>query len=358
MKVQQRLWTVEKILALKSEIDLNPAWQRGPAWPPARRVLLIDSILRGMDVPKIYLRKCQSGGLYKYEAVDGQQRLRAIFDFYDKQSQLEPLKGFELKSTESLPPIEGNQILGKRYGGLAKPLKDKFLKFKLGIGEITESTNDEITVLFARLQMGMPLNPAELRNADLGPMRNLIKLMATSHEFFEATNIRDVRTKHFDFASYAFAITASLGRQDMKAPDLRALQQDYNSRPLEELTELSARVGNALNVLAEVDLAAVYRIDRKWLFVDLLLLVLQRLAAGKAIDVIKFTAAYDRFEARRREYTSSPEDLLRRRRRDAQPNDVALYEYIYAFRTEGAKSANILKRNKAISKFFTRVEPR
>ena len=105
-------------------------------------------------------------------------------------------------------------------------------------------------------------------------------------------------------------------------------------------------------------LAADFRVDRKWLFVDLLLLIFQKHTAGKAIDIARFSAAYNRFEGRRREYTSSPEDLLRSRRRDAQTNDAALYDYIYAFRTEGAKSANILKRNRAISKFFTRVEPR
>lgn len=358
MKVAQRLWTIEKILALRNEIDLNPAWQRGPAWPPARRVLLIDSILRDMDLPKIYLRKLPAGGIYKYEAVDGQQRLRAIFQFSAKPSAQDASEGFELKSPEPLRPIEGIEVAGKRFGNLRKILKDRFLQFKLGVGEITELTNDEITVLFARLQMGMPLNPAELRNADLGPMRNCIQLMATSHEFFQATNMKDVRTKYFDFASYAFAIAASMGRQDMKAPDLRTLQKHYNQKPLEELATLSARVGNALNILAEVDLAADFRVDRKWLFVDLLMLVFQKHMAGKAIDIARFTAAYNRFEGRRREYTSSPEDLLRSRRRDAQTNDAALYDYIYAFRTEGAKSANILKRNRAISKFFTRVEPR
>lgn len=358
MRVEQRLWTIERLLELRGEINLNPAWQRGPAWSPARRALLIDSILRDMDVPKIYLRLLPPGGLYRYEAVDGQQRLRAIWDFWEAPVDGEPLKGYALHSPDALPPIDGHVVADQRFPALDDSLKQRFLHFKMGIGEIVESTNDEITTLFARLQMGMPLNPAELRNADLGPMRNVIQLMAASHEFFAGTNIKDVRTKHFDFASYAFAIAASMGERDMKAPDLRQLQREYNAQPLEVLTDLSARVGDALNILAEVDTLAAYRIDRKWLFVDLMLLVLKMHAAGKAIDVTRFTKAYDRFEERRREYTSSPDDLLRTRRKDAMPNDRALYDYIYAFRTEGAKSANILKRQKSISRFFLRVEPR
>lgn len=56
MKVEQRSWTVEELVQRKDKIELTPAWQRGPAWKQPRQVLLLDSILRGMDIPKIYLR--------------------------------------------------------------------------------------------------------------------------------------------------------------------------------------------------------------------------------------------------------------------------------------------------------------
>lgn len=357
MKVEQKLWSIEQLLALKKSINLNPAWQRGPAWRPARRVLLIDSILRGMDVPKIYLRKLPPGGIHDYEVVDGQQRLRAIWDFAEAPVEGDPNKGFLLNHTPPLSPVHGITIAGKRIGELSKTLKDRFEQFELGIGEIVESTQDEITVLFARLQMGMPLNPAELRNAELGPMRSLIQLMASSHEFFVGTRMKDDRNKHFDFASYAFAIAATLGHKDMKAADLRELQREYNGKPPEELMELSSCVGDALNILAEVDQETRYPIVRKWIFVDLLLLILQMRAAGKAIDIEKFTEAYDRFEERRRQYGRRPEPLLRANRADKRPHDRSLYDYIYAFRAEAATSASLLKRNKALAKFFRKVEP-
>jgi hypothetical protein len=206
--------------------------------------------------------------------------------------------------------------------------------------------------------MGMPLNPAELRNAELGPMRNLIQLMATSHEFFSNTRIRNDRTKHFDFASYAFAIADSLGTEDMKSTDLRDLQREYNQKAPDELMALSEKVGLALTILAQVDEQTSYPITRKWIFVDLLLLILKMQETGRAIDIGRFTKAYDTFEKRRREYTSEPDLLLNTRRRDAQTNDRAMYDYIYAFRAEGAKSANLLLRNRSMAKFFRKVEPR
>jgi hypothetical protein len=351
MKVDQVLWPIQRLVDLKDKINLNPAWQRGPAWKQSRRVLLIDSILREMDVPKIYLRKI-TGSMHTYEAVDGQQRLRAIWEFVD------PNGGFSLKMTPDLSPVGSRIIADKTFAELDKPLRDRLLKFEIGVGEISSASNDEITVLFARLQMGMPLNPAELRNAELGRMRSMIQLMATSHQFFANTPMKDHRTKHFDYASYAFAVAANGVAQDMKSMDLRDLQRDYNKRPMEELATLSAKVGEALNVLAEVDQHTRYRITRKWIFVDLLGLIMTLQGEGRAIDASRFAAAYDAFEERRRAYISKPELLLNGDRADARPLDRSLYDYLFAFRTEGAKAASLERRQKTIARFFKNVEVR
>jgi hypothetical protein len=356
MKVEQALWSIEKLVKLMDKIDLNPAWQRGPAWKDARRVLLIDSILRGMDVPKIYLRKVAPGAMYEWEAVDGQQRLRAIWDFLAKKSDKVKTQGFALKAVPALAAVRGLAIADKIYPELDKGLREKFMKFEIGVGEIADASNDEITVLFARLQMGMPLNPAELRNADLGPMRNIIQLMAKSHEFFANTRMQDERTKHFDFASYAFAVAAGRGTRDMKSTDLRVLQQEYNKRPMEDVMALSSKVGEALNVLAEVDQLTRFTIIRKWIFVDLLGLIMTYQDAGKAINVAKFTVAYDAFEERRRSYASTPDRLLDSTRSDARPLDRSLYDYLFAFRTEGAKAASLQQRLKTMARFFKNVE--
>ena len=153
-------------------------------------------------------------------------------------------------------------------------------------------------------------------------------------------------------------IGASNGTRDMKSTDLRELQREYNTKPTHEITALSAKVGAALNILAEVDQVTSYRIIRKWIFVDLLLLIMEFQAGGRAIDITRFTIAYDGFEERRQQYTSAPEPLLNARRRDAASNDRALYDYIYAFRTEGARAANLQKRHKSLAKFFRRVDVR
>jgi len=115
-------------------------------------------------------------------------------------------------------------------------------------------------------------------------------------------------------------------------------------------------MGEALNVLAEVDQLTRFPITRKWIFVDLLGLIMSYQDAGKAINVAKFTAAYDAFEDRRRAYASTPDRLLDSSRKDARNLDRSLYDYLFAFRTEGARAPSLQQRLKTMARFFKNVE--
>ena len=68
------------------KLKLNPDFQRGSVWSPPARVFLIDTILRGLPIPKIYLRTTTDIETMTSirDVVDGQQRLRAILDFSEK----------------------------------------------------------------------------------------------------------------------------------------------------------------------------------------------------------------------------------------------------------------------------------
>jgi hypothetical protein len=54
-------------------------------WTPVDRRYLIDTILRDLDIPKFYLRKLEEK---RFEIVDGQQRMRAIWAFRDGEFAL------------------------------------------------------------------------------------------------------------------------------------------------------------------------------------------------------------------------------------------------------------------------------
>lgn len=199
MRIIQRKCPISRLHADRAAINLNPRFQRGAAWQPPRQVLLIDSILRGMDIPKIYLRRNEPGSPHTHDAVDGQQRLRAIFEFR--------AANLPLQFTDPLPPIDGHSVHGLTYAQLHPDLRTRFDGFKVVVSEILESTPDEISSLFSRLQMGVSLNPAELRNAMGGPLQYTITAIAESHGFFENSRISGSRYKKADFATLLFGST-------------------------------------------------------------------------------------------------------------------------------------------------------
>ena len=63
----------------EKRLEINQDFQRGSVWKPAARTFLIDTILRELPVPKVYLRTKIDVVTKKSvrEIVDGQQRLKA-----------------------------------------------------------------------------------------------------------------------------------------------------------------------------------------------------------------------------------------------------------------------------------------
>src|SRR3989344_6843071 len=71
---------ISSIVRRESKIDPKPEYQRSPVWSKKQKQLLIDTIMRDLDIPKFYLRALKDS-TYDWEVVDGQQRLRSIWEF-------------------------------------------------------------------------------------------------------------------------------------------------------------------------------------------------------------------------------------------------------------------------------------
>src|SRR5436190_1633669 len=73
----------------QSKIDMSPTYQRrGRLWSDADKAYLVDSILNGFDVPKLYIAdftfsdSVLNQKKLPYAIIDGKQRFEAIFDFF------------------------------------------------------------------------------------------------------------------------------------------------------------------------------------------------------------------------------------------------------------------------------------
>ena len=71
---------------------LSPSFQRRPLWPSGAKSFLLDTIVRDLPIPIIFLRD-QKTDLQrlepKREVVDGQQRIRTLLTFIVPQNILD-----------------------------------------------------------------------------------------------------------------------------------------------------------------------------------------------------------------------------------------------------------------------------
>jgi hypothetical protein len=233
MRIEVRKKPLDKLYQRRDKIDLNPWYQRGRVWSKRRQQLLLDSVLKGMDIPKLYFRILDDGS---YECIDGQQRLRAIFNFYENDLPL-------------LDESEG--LSGKFYKDLDEKHQDLFDDYEFDVVEIEEGTDAEISEMFQRLQMGVSLNAAEKLNAIGGNMRDFVNELA-KHPFFSKTIVKSSRGAH-ELICAQITAWEILAPRNVKFKDLEQFYKNhrtFNIRGAE--ANWIRKVFNALDVAFQI----------------------------------------------------------------------------------------------------------
>ena len=101
MKLKSYTWSVSTICRLyrQSKINLEPPYQRRPAWRTRQREDLLDSIFNGIPLPAIIVYKTRAGRRTTvFEVMDGKQRVETILHFrYGRIIKGEGRLGFWLR---------------------------------------------------------------------------------------------------------------------------------------------------------------------------------------------------------------------------------------------------------------------
>jgi hypothetical protein len=213
MEISKKPWPVLSVCGIKNRIDTNPDFQRPPVWSRSQKQLLIDTILRGYDVPKLYWRKTGSGP-DRYDVVDGQQRLRAIFEYQLGEFAL-------LKDTD---PIEGVDPSKLKYADLPDDLRLKFDTYSLDVIILSDTDEDEVREMFLRLQNGTTLKAQERRNAMPGKMRDFVRELA-GHPFFQNCGFANSRFTFDLVAAQMAAIELNGGPCHVKNANLNGMYE-------------------------------------------------------------------------------------------------------------------------------------
>ncbi len=227
---------ISSIIRREEKTDPTPEYQRGPVWSKKQKQLLVDTILRDLDIPKFYLRTVNNGQ-YEWEVVDGQQRLRAIWEFR---------KGI-YKIAKDADPIGGVVIADLSYNDLLEDFKDRFDSYTLDIVELADATQDEVAEMFLRLQNGTTLKAAEKRNALPGNMKLFVRELA-KHDFFNNCGFKNRRFDFDQVAAQCMLLELNGGARNIKNTDLEKMyleNDDFDSESAE-----AKKINRVLNYLA------------------------------------------------------------------------------------------------------------
>ena len=214
MEISKKPWPVLSVCGIKNRIDTNPDFQRPPVWSRPQKQLLIDTILREYDIPKLYWRKTGFNP-DRYDVVDGQQRLRAVFEFHAGEFAL----------PKDCEPINGISVAKMKYADLPDDLRLRFDTYSLDVIVLSETDEEEVREMFLRLQNGTTLKAQERRNAMSGKMRDFIKALA-AHPFFANCGFANSRFTFDLVAAQMTALELNGGPCNVKNADLNAMYKE------------------------------------------------------------------------------------------------------------------------------------
>lgn len=141
-------WDAQKAL------ELNPVFQRRAVWSDKAKSYLMDTILRGKPIPKIFMRQKINVSTKSAirEVVDGQQRLRTILSYIKD--------GFKVSKQQN--PEFG----GLLFSQLPEEVQSQILSYEVAADLLINLPDAEILDIFGRLNSyAVILNEQEKINA-------------------------------------------------------------------------------------------------------------------------------------------------------------------------------------------------
>lgn len=137
----------------QSILILQPDYQRKEVWGDAAKMMLIDSILNGIPMPKIFVSSTIKDGKTVRTVIDGQQRITTILAFL--------ADGFPLAA-----PYSG-EFVGKRFSELHQDVQEEVLSYDIDFNEAKGLSDEELREVYSRInKYFVALNKQELRRAD------------------------------------------------------------------------------------------------------------------------------------------------------------------------------------------------
>ncbi len=181
-----------------NRLELQPDFQRRAVWSASARIMLMDTILRRIPMPKIFLANTVRDGSTYRVVIDGQQRISAILDFLRD--------GFALNH-----PFTGKNK-GKTFSELDPETQDSFLSYQIDFNEAVKPTDEQVRKVYARVnKYTVPLTKQELRRADFpGDFLKVSEELAVNDYFDEIGIFTPATRRKYGDVEYVSELLAAM----------------------------------------------------------------------------------------------------------------------------------------------------
>lgn len=198
--------------------EMDPPYQRLSVWSQEKKAFFIDSILKNLPIPPVFLRLKidDKTGKTRYEVIDGKQRLTSIVEF---------IEGFLATADEADDPFHDEDLAGKYFSELEGEklgqYKKLFWRYQIPVEYIDSSDPIVIDRIFDRLNRnGEPLTGQELRHSNYynSPLLKLCYQLS-KHQFWSDRLVNTDKSRMEDVAFISELVFVLLEKTELTATD-------------------------------------------------------------------------------------------------------------------------------------------
>ena len=228
----------------QGQLELNPFFQRRPVWSDNAKSYLMDTIIRGKPIPKIFIRQKVNATTKTTlrEVVDGQQRLRTILSF--------------IKDGFLISRRQNRDYGGRYYSQLPDDIQAQVLSYEISVDLLINLPDSEILDVFSRLNSyGIILNEQEKINAThFGEFKLLADEIGRKYnEYWKEQTILSARQilRMLEVNLVADVLIAM--REGIKSKkQIRRYYSEYEKGFNDNTTEIEARFDNVIDTISKL----------------------------------------------------------------------------------------------------------
>ena len=238
MNRKREPYPLSTLCGLKNNIDTRPDYQRPAVWKLSNKQLLVDTILRGYDIPKFYWKENNKDN---FEVIDGQQRIRTIWDFHENKFKL----------AKDTVQIDDEDISNKYYKDLSINMRKKFDMYLIDVVIVYDvEKDDETREMFLRLQNGIPLRAQNKRHAMVGNMRDFVIKISKLPFFTEKVGYKDNNLAHESTAAQLILLEINGEPTDVRNSNLNNMYK--KEKDFDENSTVAKKIKKTISYLDSV----------------------------------------------------------------------------------------------------------